>query len=155
MRYKMHELDEYLNQDIYNPRYLFHGSSSLLQIIEPRQSYDSKDKNNEDNSIFLSSWFINAAAYAFSRKLKQINEHYSFSMNNMGELPAMEFEVENLPENLCGYVYVFEKTDDMIKDNHEYTTQYRCYHNLVPKKVIKVEYKDYENNFIRTELMKR
>lgn len=134
---------------------MFHGSSSLLQIIEPRQSYDSKDKNNEDNSIFLSSWFINAAAYAFSRKLKQINEHYSFSMNNMGELPAMEFEVENLPENLCGYVYVFEKTDDMIKDNHEYTTQYRCYHNLVPKKVIKVEYKDYENNFIRTELMKR
>ena len=134
---------------------MFHGSSSLLQIIEPRQSYDSKDKNNEDNSIFLSIWFINAAAYAFSRKLKQINEHYSFSMNNMGELPAMEFEVENLPENLCGYVYVFEKTDDMIKDNHEYTTQYRCYHNLVPKKVIKVEYKDYENNFIRTELMKR
>lgn len=121
----------------------------MLQIIEPRQSYDSKDKNNEDNSIFLSSWFINAA-YAFSRKLKEINEHYIFSMNNMGELPAMEFEVENLPENLCGYVYVFEKTDDMIKDNHEYTTQYRCYHNLVPKKVITVEYKDYENYFIRT-----
>lgn len=67
----------------------------------------------------------------------------------------MEFEVENLPDDLYGYVYVFEKTDDMIKDNHEYTTQYRCYHNLAPKKVIKVEYKDYENYFIRTGLMKR
>lgn len=32
----MSGLDEYLNQDIYNPKYLFHGSSSLLQIIEPR-----------------------------------------------------------------------------------------------------------------------
>lgn len=83
----MHELDEYLNQDIYNPKYLFHGSSSLLQIIEPRQSYDSKNKNNEDNAIFLSNWFVNSVAYAFSRKLKEINEHYSFSMNNMGNCP--------------------------------------------------------------------
>ena len=145
----MDELEEYMNQDIFNPKYLFHGSLSKLEVVELRQSNDSQNKSNEDNAVFLSSWFINAAAYAFSRKLKEINEHYSFSMNNMGELPAMQFEVENVPDDLCGYVHVFEKDADMIKDNHQYTTQYRCYHSLVPKKVIKVEYKDFEEYFVR------
>lgn len=148
----MEELEEYLKQDIFNPLYLFHGNSSVLQIVEPRQSYDSESKNNEDNAIFLTSWFINAAAYAFMSKLKELNEHYSFSMNNMGEIPAMEFEVDYLPSDLWGYVHIFEKTQDMIKDDHEYTTQYRCYHNLVPKKVIKVNYKDFEDYFVRNEV---
>ncbi len=150
----MDELEEYINQDIFNPKYLFHGSSSPLKIIEPRQSSDSKNKNNEDKAIFLTSWFINSAAYAFSRKLKEVNEHYSFSMNNMGELPAMEFEVEYLPENLCGFIHIFEITSDMIKDNHNYTTQYRCYHNLVPKKVVKIKYEDFEKYFLRNEIIK-
>lgn len=48
----MEELEEYLKQDIFNPLYLFHGNSSVLQIVEPRQSYDSESKNNEDNAIF-------------------------------------------------------------------------------------------------------
>ena len=56
-------------------------------------------------------------AYAFRNKLKEMNEHYGFQMNNNGELPAMLFSVENLPDDLYGYVYVFDKTDDMIKDN--------------------------------------
>lgn len=151
----MQEWDDYLNQNIFNPKYLFHGSSSVLQIVEPRQSFDNESKDNEDNAIFLTSWFVNALAYAFMSKLKELNEHYSFSMNNMGEIPAMEFEVENLPDDLYGYVYVFEKTEDMIKDNHEYITQYRCYHTLVPQKIIKVEYKDFEKYFVRYEAMKK
>lgn len=151
----MDEYKEYMNQDIFNPKYLFHGSSTVLQTLEPRQSSDCENKDNEDNAIFLTSWFINSAAYAFSRKLKEVNEHYSFSMNNMGELPAMQFEVEYLPEDLYGYVHIFEISEDMIKDNHEHTTQYRCYHNLVPKKVIKVKYKDFEKYFIRNGIIKK
>ena len=145
----MNELNEYINQDIFNPKYLFHGTPYELDEIEIRQSNDSENNDNKDNAVFLTSWFVSAAAYAFSRKLKEINEHYSFSMNNHGELPAMSFEVENLPENLYGYVYVFEKAEDMIKDNYKYTTQYRCYHNLKPIDAIRVNYKDYEEYFDR------
>ena len=152
---KVKKLNEYLEQDIWNPKYLFHGSPYEIDNLEPRKSNDSENKENEDYAIFLTSWFINATAYAFRNKLKEINEYYDFSMNNNGELPAMNFQVENLPEDLYGYIYVFDKTDDMIKDNHEYTTQYRCYHELRPIDVVKVYYKDFEDYFSREISQKR
>ncbi len=150
----MFELEEYKEQDIFNPKFLFHGTAHEVEKLEIRQSKDNEDKNNEDNAVFLTSSIYTAAAYAFSRRLKEINEHYSFSMNNNGELPAMIFEVDNLPEDLCGYVYIFDNSDEMIKDNHQFTTQYRCYHDLIPKKVIKVNYKDFEEYFIRENYQK-
>ena len=142
-------VEKYLKQDLSNPKYLFHGTSCELEKLEPRQSFDYKNKSNEDNAIFLTSWFINAAAYAFRGKLKELNEYYSFSINNDAELPVMIFEVENLPNDLNGYIYVFEKNEEMIKDNKKFTTQYRCYKELIPQKVIKVYYKDFENYFER------
>lgn len=61
----------------------------------------------------------------------------------------MSFEANNLPDELYGYVYVFEKDDSIIRDNHPNTTQYRCYHNLKPIDVIKVYYSDYMQYFER------
>ena len=151
----MYELEEYQYQDIFNPKYLFHGTAHEIEKLECRKSLDSENKDNEDNAIFLTSSFYTASAYAFSRRLKEINDNYSFSMNNSGELPAMTFEVDNLPEDLCGYIYVFDKSDDMIKDNREFTTQYRCYHNLTPQNVIKVDYKDFEEYFSRENQSKK
>lgn len=150
----MSKLEEYINQNIFEPNYLFHGSPFEIEQLEPRQSNDDQNKENEDKAIFLTSWFINATAYAFRNKLKEFNEHYSFSMNNNGQLPAMIFEVNNLPVDLFGYVYVFQKDDSIIKDNHEYTTQYRCYHNLKPIDVIKVYYKDFAKYFKRENIHK-
>lgn len=150
----MNKLNEYLEQDIWNPKYLFHGSPYEIDILEPRKSTDVQNKENEDNAIFLTSWFINAMAYAIRNKLKEMNEHYGFQMNNNGELPAMLFSVENLPDDLYGYVYVFDKIDNMIKDNHEYTTQHRCYHELRPIDVVKVYYKDFADYFSRESLQK-
>ena len=138
------DYNEYINQDIFNPKYLFHGTAHEVEKVELRQS--------TDNAIFLTSSFYTAAAYAFSRRLKELNEHYSFSMSNNGELPAMEFEVDNLPDDLCGYIYIFERSEDMIKDNREFTTQYRCYHELTPQKVVKVYYKDFEGFFSRKNI---
>ena len=142
-------LEKYLNQDIGNPKYLFHGSPFKLDKLELRQSKDNENKANEDNAIFLTSWFLSACAYAFSRRLKLTNNHYSFSINNNGKLPVMTFEVDKLDDNLFGYVYIFEKNDNMIKDSNENTCQYRCYEGLKCNKVIKVYYKDYEKYFKR------
>lgn len=145
----MNELEVYKNQDLFNPKFLFHGSAYEIEKLECRQSFDNENKSNEDEAIFLTSSFYTAAAYAFSRKLKELNDHYSFSINNNGELPAMTFEVENLPDDLYGYVYIFEKSADMIKDSHDLTTQYRCYHDLNTQKYVKVYYKDFEEFFSR------
>ena len=149
------KLNEYMNQDVFNPKYLFHGTAHEIDKLELRQSTDSENKDNEDNAIFLTSSIYTAAAYAFSRRLKELNENYSFSMNNSGELPAMVFDVDNLPDDLCDYIYIFEKSEDMIKDNHKFTTQYRCYHDLISRKVIKVNYKDFEDFFCRKNLLKK
>ena len=149
------ELNEYKNQDVFNPKYLFHGTAHKIERLELRQSIDSDNKDNEDNAVFLTSSFYTAVAYAFSRRLKELNEHYSFSMNNKGEFPAMVFEVDNLPDDLYGYIYIFEKSEDMIKDNQQFTTQYRCYHDLLPQKVIKVNYKDFEEFFTRKNQFKK
>ncbi len=145
----MSKLENYMNQNIFEPTYLFHGSPFEIEQLEPRQSFDEKNKENEDNAVFLTSNFMTAVAYAFRNKLKEINEHYSFSINNNGKLPVMIFDVNNLPEDLFGYIYVFAKDDSTIKDNHEYTTQYRCYHIVKPIDVIKVYYKDFEEYFKR------
>ena len=145
----MIELDEYIKQDIYKPKYLFHGTSNKVDILELRKSIDNRNKDNEDNAIFLTSSFITAAAYAFSRKLKKNNECYSFSINNNGKLPIMTFEVDNLPDDLEAYIYIFKKEANMIKDSHKFTTQYRCYSNLKTKNYIKVTYKDFEKYFER------
>ena len=141
--------EEYIKQDIYNPKFLYHGSANKIDILEIRQSTDTENKENEDTAIFLTSSFITATAYAFSRKLKEINDYYSFSINNNGKLPAMIFEVDSIPDNLEAYVYIFEKDDNMIKDKHDSTTQYRCYHNLKTQKVIKVDYNDFKKYFKR------
>ena len=96
----MNELEEYKAQDVFNPKYLFHGTAHEVEKLELRQSTDSENKGNEDNAVFLTSSFYTAAAYAFSRRLKKINEHYSFSMNNNGELPAMINGLNNIKPNL-------------------------------------------------------
>ncbi len=150
----MNRLEEYMKQNIFEPNYLFHGSPFEIEQLEPRQSHDNKNKDNEDNAIFLTSYFLNAAAYTFRNKLKKLNEHWSFSINNNGQLPAMEFEVDNLPEDLFGYIYIFKKDDFMIKDNHKRTTQYRCYHNLKPIDVVQVYYRDFAEYFKRKNTQK-
>lgn len=44
--------------DIENPKYLFHGSPKLLEMIEQRQSHDSNNnKLNEDFAVFLTPSF--------------------------------------------------------------------------------------------------
>lgn len=74
----MSKLNDYLEQNKWNPKYLFHGTPYEIDILEPRESTDIQNKENEDKAIFLTSWFINAVAYAFRNKLKEINEDYDF-----------------------------------------------------------------------------
>ena len=150
----MSQLQEYFEQDIWNPQYLFHGSPYSLTTIEPRQSYDAVNLENSDNAIFLTSSFLTATAYAFRNKLKEGNhKFYDFSINNNGNLPVMTFIVENVPNDLFGYVYVFRKTDDIVKDAHDQTTQYRCYSNLQPIDAVKVYYKDMAQYFNQIHIL--
>ena len=52
-------LQKYLNQDIDNPIYLFHGSPKVLSELHPSQSYDADgNKQNIANALFLFPPFL-------------------------------------------------------------------------------------------------
>lgn len=137
-------LEEYLKQDIDNPIYLFHGSPKQITKLIPHQSNDSNgNKDNIANAVFLFPSFIKATPYAFKDTIKSNSEglDWHFEISNNDSFPVMVMENVNIDENIVGYIYVFKKDEDMIKDEHSY--QYKCYKELIPIDVIEVCYKDY------------
>lgn len=141
-------MDKYLNQDINNPIYLFHGSPKKLSVIDQKQSHDSNGNvNNIDNAIFLVPSFIKATPYAFKDTIKNnsLDKEYHFTIYNDDVFPIMVMKNVNVDENIVGYIYVFKKDDDMVKDPHSY--QYKCHKSLIPIDVVEIKYKDYKKYY--------
>lgn len=56
---------------------------------------------------------------------------------------------QTIYQKICLDIFMYLKDDTMIKDKHNNSTQYKCYHSLIPVVVVKVYYKDFENYFLR------
>ena len=60
------KIDIYLNQDINNPKYLFHGSPKKIDIIIPNKGVDSNNNiDNIANAIFLFPSFFKSNSICF------------------------------------------------------------------------------------------
>jgi len=141
-------IEVYLNQDIDNPKYLFHGSPYKLDWLEPKTSQDSKgNENNIATAILLFPSFLKSTPYAFMGTIIANSQElpWDFDIPNSNTLPLMTMSNVNIDENMVGYIYVFEKNDSMIKDEKSY--QYKCYEKLVPYDVIQVKYKDFSKYY--------
>lgn len=141
-------LKKYLNQDIDNPTYLFHGSPKKLSILKPNQSYDTNgNQQNIANAIFLFPSFLKATPYAFKDTIKSNSEglKWNFEITNSNTLPLMTMENVNIDENIFGYIYVFLKDDDMLKDEDSY--QYKCFKEKQPIDILKITYKDFKEYY--------
>lgn len=141
-------IEEYLNQDINNPKYLFHGSPKKLSILEPKLTNDSNhNKNNIVTAIFLFPSFLKSTPYAFKDTIKKLSSEldWNFEISNNNTYPLMIMENVNVFDDIIGYIYVFKKDNSMIKDNNTY--QYKCYHQLVPIDIIKVKYQEYKKYY--------
>lgn len=141
-------IEEYLNQDINNPKYLFHGSPLKLSILEPKLTNDSNhNKNNIATAIFLFPSFLKSTPYAFKDTIKKLSSEldWNFEISNNNTYPLMIMENVNVFDDIIGYIYVFKKDNSMIKDNNTY--QYKCYHQLVPINIIKVKYQEYKKYY--------
>jgi len=137
-------LDKYLNQDIDNPKYLFHGSPKKISKLVPILSHDSDGNiDNIARAVFLFPSFLKSTPYAFKDIIKRNSEglDWNFEIPNNNDFPLMKMSNVNIDEDIIGYIYVFENCSDMIKDSDSY--QYKCYKELVPIDVIEVCYKDY------------
>lgn len=141
-------LHKYLNQNIDNPEYLFHGSPKKLFKLVPKLSHDSDDNvDNIAEAVFLFPSFLKSTPYAFKDTIKECSEGlpWDFEISNGDEYPLMKMSNVNIDEDIIGYIYVFENDKDMIRDNDSY--QYKCYKELVPIDVIEVCYKDYKKYY--------
>lgn len=141
-------LEKYLNHDMDNPDYLFHGSPLKLFELEPNISHDSnQNMDNISNAIFLFPSLLKATPYAFKDIIKSNSEglEWDFEIPNTNDYPLMIMKNVNIEDHIKGYIYVFQKDSSMIKDEDTY--QYKCYHNLKPIDIIEVEYKDFKQYF--------
>lgn len=148
MELKENNIRKYLNQDIDNPKYLFHGSPKKLERLIPKKSHDSNNESiNIATAIFMFPSFLKATPYAFKDTIKEKNKHnkWSFTIPNDDSYPLMKMENVIIDENIKGYIYVFELDSSMIKDEDSY--QYKCFEEKTPIDIIEVYYKDFKDYY--------
>lgn len=142
------KLEKYKNEDINNPKYLFHGSPHKLDKLVPKQSHDSLNQiNNIDNAVFLFPLPEKASAYSFKDTIKQnsIGLEYDFSIPNNNSEIVMYMKNVNIDEDIIGYIYVIEMTPDYIKD--ENSLQYKSHKEIIPIDIIEVKYQDFADYY--------
>lgn len=141
-------LEEYLNQDIDNPKYLFHGSPKKLEILVPHEAHDSRgNSNNLATAVFLFPSFLKATPYAFKDTIKELSEgkKWNFEIPNDDSYPLMRMSDVNTNDDILGYIYVFNKDDSMIKDEGSY--QYKCFQEIKPVDVVCIRYGDFSSYY--------
>lgn len=151
------KMDEYLKQDINDPKYLFHGSPKILESIEPKQSHDSsKNPDNEDYAVFLTSSLLIASAYAFKDKIKEISMDldwdFSIGQDEYGNL-FINMNNVRLDDELIGYIYIFSFNSNY--ENNGNTIQYKCYEEIRPIDILKVKFKDFKTYYSITNEIKK
>ena len=138
----------YINQDIDNPKFLFHGSPCKLKKLIPKMANDtSGNTDNISNAVFLFPSFLKSTPYAFKDTIKQNSEglEWDFEIPNSDTYPLMIMSNVNIDEDIIGYIYVFKKNDSMIKDDNSY--QYKCYEELCPCDVVEIHYRDFSKYY--------
>ena len=143
-------MNEYLDNSIENPTFLFHGSPKKLEIIEQRQAYDSNGtRENEDFAVFMTSSFIIASAYAFKDRIKEMSEGLDWNFEigrdaSNGQIFVIMSNV-NVDDELEGYIYVFDYDDSYTHEGR--SIQYKCHKNVVPIDIVNIKFKDFKKYY--------
>lgn len=143
-------MDDYFNNDLANPMFLFHGSPILLNTIEQRQAHDSNgNAENKDFAVFLTSSFIIASAYAFKDKIKELSDglewNFEIGYDSDNDEVDIKFENVNIDDNIEGFIYVFPFSEKY--DHQGKSTQYKCHENIKPIDVVKVKFVDFKKYY--------
>lgn len=141
-------IEKYMNNDLNNPKYLFHGSPLLLSELEMRQSHDSNGTiENEDFAVFLTSSFIIASAYAFKDKIREISSEldYDFEIGRDADRGTLIINMNNVnvDDDMEGYIYVIPY--DESYEHHGRSIQYKSHSNIKPIETIKIRFSDYKH----------
>lgn len=134
--------------------YLFHGSTELIEELEPRQAKiwdkDKKEMIEHGEPSVVTTPFAEVAIFraVISNKIKSDDgEHYS-AFGSDGEKPYFETTPSVLKnaKDVIGYVYVFKK-EDFTKLS---PMEWRSDKKLKPIRLFEVHFEDLPKN-IRVE----
>lgn len=129
-------------------RYVFHGSTEIIGILEPRQAYNKNQETGEmekdgDPAIFATP-YADVAIFRALVNNQRINAKSSskFGMNDNGlHFSATKNLMENA-ESAIGRVYVLDKAQFRSAKG----TECRSEENIVPIEVIDVSFQDLPPN---------
>ena len=150
-------MENYINNSISNPIYLFHGSPKKIDVIEQRQAHDSNNNaENEDFAVFLTSSFIIASAYAFKDSIKELSNgldwNFEIGYDSDNDKPIIQMNNVNINEDLEGYIYVFPFNNKY--EHHTKSIQYKCHENIKPIDVVKIKLSDFIKYYMINENVK-
>lgn len=141
---------DYINNSLKKPKYLFHGSPKMLEVVEQRQAHDSShNAENEDYAVFLTSSFIIASAYAFKDKIKELSEglrwNFDIGYNSDADEINIIMDNVNILDDIEGYIYVFPFNENY--EHHNKSIQYKCHENIKPIDVVKIRFADFKKYY--------
>ena len=133
-------INEYFNNDINNPKYLFCGKSKLYE--------DNQLKN--DSTIILTSSFIAASAYAFKDKIKKNTngQDWKVSIEKDSKTDNVKIEIDNIniDDDIEAFIYIF-KYDESC--NHvKGSIHYKYQDNMNQIDILKIKFADFKKYYI-------
>lgn len=149
---------KYIDNEVSNPTYLFHGSSVLTDELEPRKAHDTDhNPENEDCAVFLSSSFIVASAYAFQNQIAEMSEglksDFCIGYNPDLNEPIIIMKDVIVSDDIEGYIYVFPFNENY--EHHGRSQQYKCHEKIKPIEIIKVKFSDFKEYYQINNIAKR
>lgn len=146
------KINEYLSQNVLQPKYLFHGSPLILDTLDVHTSHDSNHNlDNIDTATFLTSSFLIASCYAFKDRIKEESQKnnldWDFQISSTETEPIMTMDNVCIPDNLEGYIYVVPYNTSLKKDLGD-SLQYKSFQSLQPIDVVLVHYSDFKEHYL-------
>lgn len=136
----------YIQQDLENPTYFFHGSPKQLDVIKTNLSHDSAANTmNIDQAVFVTPSFLMASAYAFKDTIKENSKllDWDFQIRSRQEFPIMTMQNVITDDRMVGYIYVFENNGSFVNEPGG-SLQYKSFVPLQPCSVIPIVYRDFK-----------
>lgn len=148
---------KYKNEDIENPKYIFHGHHTLFEIIKPRIPSLNKTGNPEDTQFGIYGSVKINGAIPYSIKIEE--EYDDWDQRSFAHYfvpPEYDYETAvihygEIDDDSIGYIYVLDASS--FKKSNDY--QWISTIPQEPLEIIKVSYEEIKNNFYFPHLKKR
>lgn len=141
---------KYINEDMDNPKYIFHGNHQLQDKIRPRKPPLNYTKDPHDTQVGIYGSIKINGAIPYSIKVdKEYADEYGEEFLNYFVPPKYKYEAAEIifgqiNPNSKGYVYVLDSKN--FKKDNDY--QWVAKVDEEPLDIIKVDYNEVKDHFI-------